>query len=95
MGDREINDTDLIECANRSNKNDRIGIIKVRNPRLSLAPRTANIKQVPCNSFSMDVDVKYVFCNAHSLDAGMKDVVCLEKVEYMRAENHKYDTCQR
>lgn len=76
--------THLIERADRSNENDRVGIIEIRNPGMALSACAADIEQVPGYGLSMDINVKYVFSHPHSLYTRMQNVVFQSKGEYMR-----------
>ncbi len=42
---------------------------------MALPSCTTNVKQMPRNVFTVDVNIKNVFHNAHCLNSGMQDIV--------------------
>lgn len=65
----------LIESANGRDEDDRVGIIKIWNPRMALPSRTAHVIQVPRHAFAVNVDIKNMFCNTHSLNSRMQNII--------------------
>ena len=61
----------LIKCANRGDKNDCVGIIEIRHPRVSLATSTTHVEEMPSNGLAMDIHVEYMLRDTHCLDSSV------------------------
>lgn len=42
---------------------------------MTLSPGTTDVKEMPCDGLSVDINVENMLRNTHSLDASMEDVV--------------------
>jgi hypothetical protein len=65
----------LIKCAYGRNEDDRVGIVKVRNPRMALAARAADIVKVPRYQPAVQRHVELMLRDAHRLDPGVEDII--------------------
>jgi hypothetical protein len=61
----------LVEGTNGGDKNDCVGIIKIRHPCVSLATSTTHVEEMPSNGLAMDIYIKYMLCDAHCLDSSV------------------------
>ena len=65
----------LIERADGRNKDDGIGIVKIRNPGMTLSTSTTDVKQMPRHCFPVNIEVKHMLRYSHGLNASMENVV--------------------